>query len=296
MDIDNSKFVKFFECPLKYFERYEQNLELDWSKIAPGAREFGTRMHQIFEEYYKDMAGTPIPPYPPLENEAVEAETELTFQTYLNHYPGEQLQVVDVERTFQVPLPTCGHLTVGEYIDNDGIHVVCCTTCGAPVVHSYCGKFDLVIVDAESGKLEVWDHKTEGRRSFTNDPEAWAMRTQATLYLWAARQLYKGPFRGLIINRIRRQSDKGQKPPEFFRQRLERSDEQIRLAVRDLGIVTNQIEEYRRKFANDVWPANRNLCKSGFYGCEYYKLHAPDAARDLVILKDYRQAEPYLDL
>jgi hypothetical protein len=175
---------------------------------------------------------------------------------------------VDVEKTFRVPL--------GDR-------------------HEYTGKMDLVLRDNETGLLSVLDHKTQSRQSYANNPKGWAAKSQATLYLWAAPQIYGEEFRDLQVNVIRRQSPKGQVGPEFLpRQAVQRSREQMELAVRDLIIIADRIEEYKMRFADAEWPADRNNCMDGNFECSFYGPHLMGWSDDL--LRQYRPTVPYLDL
>lgn len=268
MIIDNSQWVAFEACPLLYYEKYIKGIEFDWEKKGVNAAHFGTRMHQLLEEHYRDLQGNPIPPYPEFPHEATELEAQLTMAGYRNHYPVESFTVLDVEKTFRVPL--------GER-------------------HEYCGKMDLVVRDNETGLLSVIDHKTENRQSKKNNPKAWAARSQATMYLWAAPQVYGEEFRDLQVNVIRRQSEKGQVGPEFSeRQRIQRTTEQMELAVRDLIIIADRIEEYKQRFPDGDWPADRNNCMDGPFSCAFYDPHLMGWSDDL--LRNYRPTVPYLDL
>ena len=268
MLIDNSQWVAFETCPLLYFEKYIKKIEFDWEKKGVNASHFGTRMHQLLEEHYRDLSGNPIPPYEAFPDDATELEAQSTMALYRNHYPVEPFTVVDVEKTFRVPL--------GDR-------------------HEYTGKMDLVLRDNETGLLSVLDHKTQSRQSYANNPKAWAAKSQATLYLWAAPQIYGEEFRDLQVNVIRRQSPKGQVGPEFLpRQPIQRSREQMELAVRDLIIIADRIEEYKVRFADTEWPADRNNCMDGNWECQFYAPHLMGWSDDL--LRQYRPTVPYLDL
>jgi hypothetical protein len=259
------------ECKYKYYEKYVKGIELDWEKKGVTAAQFGTRMHQLFEERYLDLKGTPRAPYPEFPLEAVELEAQVTMAAYLNHYPLEPFTVLDVEKTFRVPL--------GER-------------------HEYVGKFDVILLDPQTGMLSIMDHKTEKRQGQNNNPKAWAARTQATLYLWAAPQVYEGEFRDLLVNVIRRQSDKGQIGPEFpERQRIQRTPEQMDLAVKGLVKIADEIEFAKANWTEEDWQiaANRNECMVGNFECEFYFPHLEGWTEELIQIQ-YRKTEPYLDL
>lgn len=266
MLIDNSQMKAFQTCPYLWYEKYVKGVELDWERNGPGAAQFGTRMHEMLEEYYHDLQGSPIAPYPEHPNAPIEMEAQLTMAQYRNHYPVESFAVLDVEKTFRVPLGK----------------------------HEYVGKFDVVF--REDGLLGLMDHKSQKRQAYSNTPKAWASRTQATLYLWAAEQVYGEKFDKLVVNVLRRQSDKGQVGPEFSRQTIQRSAEQIELAVRGLEMIADQISHYQETFTEVDWAmiANRNACMNGNFECDFYAPHLMGWSDDLLRL--YKPTVPYLDL
>jgi len=271
MIVDNSGMKLWQECPYKYYEKVIKGIELDWEKKGVTAAQFGKRVHELLEERYLDLKGTPREPYPEHPIEAIELEAQVTMAAYSNHYPVDPFIVLDVEKTFRVPL--------GER-------------------HEYVGKFDLVLRDPVSGMLSIMDHKTEKRQGQNNNPKAWASRTQATLYLWAAQQIYEEEFRDLQVNVIRRQSDKGQIGPEFpERQHVQRTQEQMDLAVKGLIRIADQIEDAKTNWSAEDWAiaANRNECMVGNFECEFYFPHLEGWSEELVQLQ-YRKTEPYLDL
>jgi hypothetical protein len=114
--IDNSAAKLFLECPLKYFERYEQNLELA-SRDTEGL-DFGTRWHALQAERnlgreFCSHCGAGLGAHRregeglcehcmPLSDARLEAEAQATFAAYLQHYGPEVREVVDVERTLVV--------------------------------------------------------------------------------------------------------------------------------------------------------------------------------------------------
>ena len=269
MLVDNSQFKAFQTCCYLWYEKHIKGIEVDWTKRGVTAADFGTRCHQILEEHYLELKGTPREPYPEYPHEPTELEAQATMAAYRNHYPLDLFRVLDVEKTFRIPLGNR---------------------------HEYTGKFDVILRDNETGLLSVMDHKTEKRQSHSNNPKAWAARTQGTLYLWAAEQIYGEEFRDLIVNVIRRQSDKGQIGPEFSRQRIQRSREQMELAVQGLIRVADQMEEMKATYTERDWAAaaNRNACMVGNFECDFYFPHLEGWSDDL--LRQYRPTVPYLDL
>jgi len=265
--IDNSGAKLWHFCPNAYRLRYIRGLELDWEKLQgyPPAKGFGTRMHELLEEHYKGVQMFGV--HPPSASEVVEVEAQTTFAAYKGFWLEEPWEVLAVERTFELPL---------------GRHI-------------YAGKLDLVVRSVE-GWLGLVDHKTERRNSYRNRPEAWAARYQPALYKWAAEQLYGEPVRQIIVNVITRQSEKGQMPPAFRRDGLERSEEQVQEALANMEWTAEQIERCLAEFGPErMWPADRENCMQGNFRCEYYSIDVTAGGKETEeILRMYRPAEAYL--
>src|ERR1035437_10161200 len=188
MIIDNSAASTFRECPLKYFESYEAEgtgLELKPTGNEVTPMDLGSRIHQLLEEYYNELHGVAIPPYPENPNAPLELEAQMIISAYRAKYPVEDFNIIDVERTFKVRLPGNKHI--------------------------YTGKIDLTF--RENGLLNIMDHKSERRRSNSNHPKKWAARDQASLYLWAASKIYGEPIGNFYVNILKRPSDKMQEGP-----------------------------------------------------------------------------------
>lgn len=292
--IDNSGANAWRKCPASYFEKHEKGIERNWED--PTALDFGKRVHQLLEEHYLDLAGRPRAPYPEHANDAVELEAQALIAAYRNQYPVEDFEVVDVERVFEIPLcGGCDHGLKLEFIlVMDGRWgLFQCPSCGKPARHTYRGKMDAVVRDRESGQLEILEHKTQSRSSLRNHPEAWAARSQASLYIWAGEQIYGEPFRDILLNVLKRQSPKGQIGPEFPpRQRLQRTEEQKAEAVRDIVWVADQIEQCQR---TGVWPKFTESCKDGNFSCDFYQPHTYGWSDELLHAK-FKPAEKYLDM
>jgi len=305
MIIDNSQLKEYQTCPFFWYEKRLSGrldgagVELNWLKKGANASEFGKRMHELQEEHYRELQGNPIPPYPEYPLEPVELEAQLTMAAYRNHYPVEPFTVVDVEKTFRVPLAaSCDCNLPLVQPNHDERELFICPACGKPARHTYVGKFDVILRDPETGMLSIMDHKTEKRRSQSNNPKAWASRTQGTLYLWAAQQIYGEEFRDLIVNVLTRQSEKGQEPPSFpERQRIQRTPEQMDLAVKGLVRIADEIELRKTTFTEEDWAAvaNRNNCMQGNWECEFRFVHL-EGWTDEILRNDYRKTEVYLDL
>ena len=250
MIIDNSMANTFRECPYKFLEAYMRiHPKTGQAKgIEPipgdgiGKFDFGTRWHEVMEEHYKGKSL-----YPPDPRKALEDEIQWCLGAYKKQYPAEPFDIVDVERTFLIDLPNSHH--------------------------QYAGKIDIVARLHESGKLNIFDHKSEKRGSKENEPQKWAARDQGTLYLYAGSIVYGEPVEAFWVNVLTKPSPAGQIGPSFPpRQKLERSQIQIDTAVRDLIVIADTIEDYLKKFGQDAWPANRENCVK-FGQCEFYLPH-----------------------
>lgn len=269
MKIDNSQFGTWWFCPQKWKERYENKLE---PRVRDtNSLDFGTRMHQLLEERHK--GGEKI--FSQLNDEALEAEAQLTFEAYCAYYPEEPFEVVATEQYFEVPL--------------------CLEDCSDVVKHHiYNGEFDAVVRMKDTGRLYLLETKTESRTSKSNTPEAWISRSQVGLYQWAAEEIYGEEFEGILLNVITRQSPKGNCAPIFRRDHLHRSKDQQQDAVKNLIWVADQIESMQR---SGFYPSNRNNCVAGYgWRCDYFSLHVEPEGRppDELIQLNYKKAEEYL--
>src|SRR6266850_585935 len=297
MEIDNSKASQFRECPWKYYEQNERNgtgiepLVLEGEGYS--SLDYGGRVHERLEEYYKGILK-----YPNHPNEILETEAEIMMQAYQARYPEAVLDIVDVERTFKVALPRlcdrCYQLPQGPNADGDYYCKDCDNWC--PDYHVLIGKIDLVIRN-EEGKLDIWDHKTEKRGAKSNLPQKWGARDQASLYLWAAERIYKEPMGNFYVNVLTRQSEKGQVGPSFpaEQQKLERNQRAIDIAIRDIVVVADEIERYKRIFGDTEWPANRDQCYTYGY-CPFYLIHRYGENVDEILKYKYRPKKEYLHL
>jgi hypothetical protein len=260
-----------------YFEAYERNgkgIELkpfpDKEGYSP--LQFGTRGHELMEERYKEMQGNPREPYPSSPIELLELEAQMVMAGYYNKYAHESMNIIDVEKSVCVPLNAD---------------------------HSFIGKMDLVYQreDMDAKVYDILDHKFQSRSAKSNLPQKWAARDQATLYLWAAEQIYGVEIGNFIVNAVTRPSEKGLVPPSYpDRQKLERTEEQKRLAVRDIIYIADQISELRAKYGTkESWPASRENCYT-WGQCEFYAIHTWGTDADVIINEKYQPKTPYLFL
>lgn len=302
MLIDNSAAQEFRTCPLLYY--YNRIKEGTGLELKPKMNEvtpldLGSRIHQLLEEYYQELKGQPQGAYVASSNEALENEAQMIMAAYRAKYPQEAFEIVDVERTFKVQLPDLCHKCYSTKLELRDSGGLTCLNCGGwdmrPGRHIYTGKIDVVF--RENGILNIMDHKSEKRRSNSNHPRKWAAKDQASLYLWAASQIYKEPIGNFYVNVLKRPSDKLQEGPIFpERQRLERTEEQIKIAVRDLVFIADDIERYKSIFGDNLWPSNREMCTDGTWGdCDFY---LPDTYgwSDEIRKEKYQPKTPYLQL
>jgi len=308
MEIDNSGANIFRRCPLEYYESAlkptQEGLGLEPKPhgFEVSALDLGGREHELLEEYYNELKGTPIQPYPESLNEALEMEAQLIITAYRAKYPQEEFEIVDVERPFRVVLPDlCPHCYQKDMLKNIDDKQFLCERCGYFFPrgrHTYVGKIDVTFRMLGMGVLDIMDHKTEKRRSNSNRPQKWAARDQASLYLWAAKAIYKPEEIGRFhVNVLKRPSEKFQEPPIFpDRQTLERTPEQIETAVRDLVFIADDIERYKHIFGDKItWPSNRENCDSGWGQCDFYLPHTFGWSEEIRENR-YQPKKPYLKL
>lgn len=292
MKIDNSRAKAWWTCPLLYWERYVNNIEPVGR--AGDALSFGTRMHQLLELRHDAARDVEPKEYPPLDDQALEGEAQLTFAAYEAHYPEEPFEVVGVEEYFEVPLGVCTECAWGKYPEI----IEPCEKHHGPMFqgaygrHAYCGEFDAIVRMKDSGKLWLLETKTEKRGGKDNLPDAWQQKSQVGLYLWAAEKVYGEEFEGILLNVVTRQSPKGEIAPTFRRDTLHRSKAQREEAVRNIVWVADRIEEMGR---TGFYPADRNQCVSPFgWKCDYYALHSTEERSEGLVKIKYKEAEQYL--
>lgn len=292
MELDNSLANAFRTCPLLAYESYFA----EGTGLEPrpndeyGPLDLGKRVHELLEEHYNtllwSMEEFKYIKYDPSLNPDLEAEAQQIMEAYCAAYPSESFTVVDVERSIRVELPKLCKICYKPFYDceeHDEWHAA----------HIYTGKIDLCVRQA-NGTLAIIDHKTEKRTSRNNSAQKWAARDQATLYLWAAERIYGEPIESFIVNVLRRPDKKN--GPEFpERQKLERTKSQIETAVRDITIIANQIEEFKARFGDSQWPANRENCVAAYGTCAFYQPHLYGWSDDIRRLS-YQPKTPYLTL
>jgi hypothetical protein len=298
MEIDVSAANEFRTCPMMYFNKRLADgtgLQLKsnpYDKVSP--LDFGSRMHELWEEYYNELRGSLYYLYPQSLNEVLEQEAQIMIAAYRAKYPSEPFEIIDVERTFKIELPAyCKQCY-------QSVNIARCPYCGTVNSiehHIGVGKIDVVFRE-ENGQISIMDHKTENRQGNSNHPKIWAAKDQASFYLWVAKLIYPGEEIGrFYVNVAKRQSEKGQVGPVFLdRQPLERTNEQLEIAVRDLVIEADNIERYKAIFKDGLWPSNKQACTKGAWGdCEFY-MPCTYGWDPLIKEKKYQKRTEYLNL
>lgn len=121
-----------------------------------------------------------------------------------------------------------------------------------PLIPQYClaaGRIDAIVADRKTGELWVMDHKT------TSADFAWYSRylstldEQAKMYVWAAKQVFKAPVKGIIFNLIR---NKAPTEPQHLKtgglsrnKSLDTTWEVYRDALREYGYDPRYYEDMR---------------------------------------------------
>lgn len=252
--LSNSSLTEFFRCPVAYQTRYVDGLQ---KGTVPEYLMYGTRFHQMLEAHYIGM--TPVgvgyvPKKPDWLPDVLEHEAQAMLAKYKADYPVEAFEVVKLEHNFELMVqPT----------------------------HTYIGRFDMLVRDKVTGKLQLFETKTEQPRSKRNLPDAWIARTQGSLYVWAAQQIFGEEIDTVILNVCTRGTPGKQVPPGFRRDKLHRSPKQIEKALDTFRYVADQVDR-------GVFVENTISCVTDKgYHCDYYDKCHLGADETLV------QVEPY---
>lgn len=308
--LDNSAFTLYMKCPKMYYERYEApNAELQGVQDAAGLRgvrppheevspegvhgaqtgvhaellptapastglelasrsrdglDFGTRFHELAHARRLVLLGRGSEHYETtVIPELLAAEVEATFAAYEQHWLGSELTYIESERTHVLPLPASKHELVV--------------------------KIDAVCRFAD-GTIGPLDTKTESKPGY-NFREDWAGRTQASLYLWALKELYPGErVSRLVVDVVTRGGPK--RACSFSRiDDIARPQDALDDAIQNVIWVCEDIEISRR---TQWWRSNMNLCKEGWKRCDYFDLHVYGRTKEN--LAKYKPAEAYLEV
>lgn len=265
MKIDNSGVELFEFCPAAYFERYVNKREPNWTALGrESPYEFGKLFHQFLENYYGNQ---PLPTASGAESSLFLDVREL-FEAYRSFYPTDReiFEVVETERYFEVPLPGSKHILNG--------------------------KIDMLIRMLDSGRLRIFETKTEKRNSKKNSPKRWAVRAQGPLYQYAGTILFgEQDFEGTWVNVCTRPSEAKQKPPDFRRDLIPFDQSRVDKAVEDVISVADEIE---RAVEVGRWRFHNEHCVDAMTGweCDYNRLHVIGESPE--ILSKFQEAEEYL--
>jgi hypothetical protein len=185
-----------------------------------------------------------------LENELLEQEVQLCMAAYKSQYPSEPFQVLDTEVRFELPL----------------------VSRGKTYPYTVVGRFDATIQEPD-GTLGILETKLQSRNSKRNQPNAWAVKVQGSLYTWAAEQLFGKRVDAILLNVCTRPTKT--LPPGFHpRARIVRTPEQKAEALETALYVCEQIERLKYEREAQPWPMNRDRCVSETgWECEYYNVH-----------------------
>jgi PD-(D/E)XK nuclease superfamily len=315
--IDVSRMKQFRFCPLAYFERYVTNIEPVARDKSPLA--FGTAFHAKHENMVRVQLGQPALAEPELD-ESLTPELATTWAAYEAHYPQNvdavygEFKWLAAEHEFCVPVPEefASHIRCdcGQWVPEDiakgqlhsaprlrEVFDINCPKChggGFQPRHWIIGKRDAVI-EHRYGK-SIYELKTQSRSSKDNVPQAWAARTQASVYLWASAQDYGEEFHDLLLDVVVRQSPAGREPAMFpERQHVSRSREQLAQALRDLVYWADAIETLEAEGLDwEHWPRNSDNCYK-FWPCDYASLHVI-GRDDETIRTKFQPAAEYLGL
>ncbi len=227
----------FIHCPQKFAYREVMHVR---PKVEPPAPALGTVLHEGLRIWYlglgKEAAVQAIMEMPLRYGPYIEPGL-LLLEAYLEHYSGEKLQVLDVEREFEV------------------------TISGRPFTR----RVDLTII-GQDGRVYAPDHKTAAKpgaraRSATRD---WSLMTQDLVLRAVCRDVYGRDFGAVILNLV------GTAEKEFHRRPLIFPPAMLKAAPRSLLHYIREID--RLKF-EDPWSYPRSgECVQRYGVCEFIDL------------------------
>jgi hypothetical protein len=221
------------ECPTKHYLSHE----VTWSRgrglqstNREGYFSVGSAVHEGLASYYRgEGEGDAIArAVEYLEEEAkvyggISYDTKLAsiqqtmelLSEYVDHYPLERetFRVVQTEREVEVQL--------------------------APG-HTFTVRIDLVVQDIPTGRFFVLEHKTTSQPQDKFEKQ-FALNPQITGSVFGAREAYKYPVTGVIVNAIRK------KPVDFYRFPVLRDDKDIVAWVQDRVDIREEIARKREK-------------------------------------------------
>lgn len=240
LKLSNSAMEAFWKCPEFYRLRYQLGLD---KAATPDYLQFGQRFHSILQAHYTSLtgAGLGVIQAAPYLSSELENEAQAMFQAYKSHYPQEDFEPIEFEKEFR--------------IEEEG--------------YVYAGRIDMLVRRKLSGKLAIFETKTENRNSKRNLPQAWTARHQASLYLWAAGKLYNQEIDGIILNVCTRGTAGKQIGPTFRRDDLHRTPAQVEEALKSFKYVSDIIGDLSM-FDQDFPRNTQNCVNDKGFGCEYF--------------------------
>src|SRR3979490_183099 len=168
MKLSNSAFEAWWTCPTYHALRYQEGLV----PSGPDASylQFGSRFHSILEAHFTGLSAVGVgyvPKLPPDLDPQLDAEAKAMYEAFKAAYPQEPFSVVATEQVITLPIPNS--------------------------THTFIGRIDMVVRMKSTGKLAIFETKTENRNSKRNLPDRWLARHQGSLYCFAASELYREP-------------------------------------------------------------------------------------------------------
>lgn len=254
MRISNSSFKSWFTCPELFHQRYIEGVQ---KGNTPSYLVFGTRFHDMLQAHYSGISAVGVGYiYSTHIDPLLEAEAQAMLAAYRAHYPQEPFKVLETEKNFEIRIPNTQHTLVG--------------------------RIDALL--EQGGKLLVMEDKTENRNSKRNLPQAWMARSQASLYVWAASEIYNKPIDSVLLNICTRGTEKGNIGPSFRRDLLHRSPQQVADALADVTWVADAAEALEGK----RYPRNTESCVSERgYQCDLYAKCHMGSEEGLVTISPY---------
>lgn len=293
---DSTSLGTFMDCPRKFYYSQVRGLRRKW-KAAPIT--FGSAFHKALETYELergkgltlDQALAPALHAAREDSVGMEEHKSRTpealmrsVEAYIRHHEGEQMETLTtqegkpaVELHFKASLGNAITFLPEQEV-------------------LYCGYIDRVV--RFQGTPFVLDHKTTGMSISTEKGSAsyfgaFTPDMQMTGYVWASREAYGFPVRGVIVDAMQVAKTK----TEFARQIINRTPAQIdewragvtywvRLAATS-GMVATQVGDNLGEQAK-AYPMNQRHCHSRYGACTFAGVCGRDpSVREAFINTDF---------